>query len=66
MKILLRRNAAINAQNNAGNSVLHYCFEYGHEKLGHYLMRKGADDSILNAVDHRCYEGLDRDKIDLL
>ena len=58
VKALLRRGANIHAQNQQGNSVLHYCYEYGHVNLAEYLQGKGADDSLLNKHGLTCYEGL--------
>lgn len=57
-KFLLRRGAYINAQNHAGNTVLHYLHEYAHLDLADYMRRKGADDTYLNAVGLTCYEGV--------
>jgi len=48
-KILLRRGADISAQNHMGNTVLHYLMKYNHANLTQYMIRKGADDSLLNA-----------------
>ena len=60
VKFLLRRGAYINAQNHAGNTVLHYLYNYGHHDLAKYLSRKGADDTYLNAAGLTCYEGLNK------
>ncbi|KAL7540827.1 hypothetical protein ACHAXR_011085 [Thalassiosira sp. AJA248-18] len=57
-KFLLRRGANRNAQNNGGNSALHYLYEYKHTSLAEYLIRKGADDSIKNGEGLTVYEGL--------
>ena len=58
VKCLLRNGADINAQNNAGNTPLHYCFRYDFRELGEYLLEKGADDSVLNKDGQTCYEQL--------
>ena len=63
-KFLLRRGAQINAQNNLGNTVLHYCHEYKNTSLFEYMESKGADSSILNAERCSCYEGLKMENID--
>lgn len=63
-KFLLRRGANMNAQNLAGNTVLHFCFTYSHTELGKYLMDRGADDSILNVDGLTCYEGLGEDALE--
>eukprot|EP01083_Nonionella_stella_P064614 168610_1 len=58
-KLLLRFGANINAQNDRGNTGLHYCFAYGYGPLGEYLLSKSADDSIENAYSLNCYHGID-------
>jgi hypothetical protein len=45
-KFCLRKGSDINKPNLAGNTPLHFCFAYGFEDLGEYLMDKGADDSL--------------------
>ncbi len=65
-KFLLRRGSYINAQNHSGNTILHYLHEYGHDDfLAKYMMRKGADDSYLNAQGMTCYEGVNVSNINL-
>ena len=54
----------MNKTNLAGNTPLHYCFAYGFETLGEYLMEKGADDSIMNADGLTCYEGLNLESVE--
>jgi ankyrin repeat protein len=44
-KLLLRYGSKINHQNYQGNSVLHYCFAYGFDELGKYLISKVSDKS---------------------
>ena len=66
VKFLLRRGANINAQNHMGNTILFYLHEYGHLELAKYLLRKGADDSILNRDGLTCYEGVKKNSDDLL
>ena len=65
-KYLLRRGASINWQNLQGNTALHYAFAYKNEDLAAYLKLRGADDSILNAQQLTCYEGLSRDSLEYL
>ncbi len=65
-KFLLRRGAYINAQNHAGNTGLHYLFEYGHVDLAEYIRQKGADDTYLNAEGLTCFEGVKRSNLDAL
>ena len=40
-RLCLRHSADINQKNERGNTPLHYCFKYGHDDLGSYLIRKG-------------------------
>ena len=63
-KFCLRRGSDINKVNLAGNTPLHYCFAYGFESLGEYLMEKGADDAIQNADGLTCYEGLNMESVE--
>ena len=65
-KFLLRRGAIINAQNNVGNSALHYLYSYNHTKLANYIIGKGGDDSLLNNDGLTCYEGIDMSILDEL
>ena len=65
-KFLLRRGAYINAQNQSGNTGLHYLYEYKKNDLAEYLLQKGADDSYLNAEGLTCYEGVSGNNIDAL
>ena len=57
-RFLLRRGSYINAQNNAGNTALHYLNEYNHTNLADWLVRKGADDTLKNAEGLTAYEGV--------
>jgi ankyrin repeat protein len=57
-KALLRRGASINTQNKVGNTPLHFAFSFQYGDLGRYLVDKGADDSIVNALGQTCYEGI--------
>ena len=63
-KFCLRKGANINQPNLAGNSPLHFCFAYGFEDLGEYLMDKGADDSVMNSDGLTCYEGLNMEAVE--
>lgn len=58
VKAALRRGADINAANYRGNTALHFCFAFGFETLGNYLISKGADPAIRNNAGKSCYEGL--------
>jgi ankyrin repeat protein len=55
----MKRGADMNAQNNGGNTALHYLHEYKHVSLAEYLIEKGANDSIKNGLLRTCYEGLE-------
>ena len=65
-KFLLRRGATINAQNNIGNSALHFLHAYNHIQLAKYIIGKGADDSLVNNEGLTCYEGIDMSVLDEL
>ena len=56
-KAAMRFGADLNAQNDAGNASLHFCFAYGYrERLGEYLIGKGADDTLRNYRGLTCYD----------
>lgn len=57
-KLLLKHGADLNASNLKGNSALHYCFSYGYDDIGTYLIESGANDEHTNADGLTCYEGL--------
>ncbi|KAG3100317.1 hypothetical protein PI124_g16974 [Phytophthora idaei] len=65
-KLCLRRGADIHTQNLNGQSLLHYCHEYGFHDLMEYLMEKGARDDLLNADGLTCYEGLSQEAVDAI
>ena len=54
VKMLLKRYANPNAQNNAGQTALHFCFKFGHNELGEYLISKGGDTSITDGQGNSC------------
>jgi hypothetical protein len=45
-------------QHRGQSTALHFCFAFGFHELAEYLVRKGADDTILNSSGLSCYEGL--------
>ena len=49
----------IDAQTNNGHTGLHFCFAYGYQALGEYLLSLGASDTITNVHGLSCYEGLE-------
>ena len=57
-KLCLRKGADVDSQNLQGNTALHFCFNYGYINLGHYLVSKGARDTIQNVFGLSCYEGI--------
>ena len=65
-KLCLRRGSHINQQNLNGQTCLHFAFGYGFDQLGHYLIGKGADDSITNAEGLTCYEGIKYNELDVI
>ena len=56
IKCCLRQGADLNAQNNHGNTPMHFLIMYGYYELSEYVKTKGADDSILNRDGLTCYE----------
>jgi hypothetical protein len=66
VKVLLAHGADLNARNHKGNSALHYCFNYGYEEIGNYLIGCGADEFQTNAEGLTCYEGLTHSDLELL
>ena len=55
-KLLLRNFASMNAQNDKGDTAMHYCFKFKYIELGEYLKSKGADDTLRNSKGQTCYE----------
>ena len=55
-KLLLRNFADMNAQNDKGDTAMHYCYKFNYKELGEYMKSKGADDSIRNSKGQTCYE----------
>lgn len=59
IKLLIRKGANVRHRDASGNTVLHFCFEYGHLALASWLVRKfHADDSLTNVEDGSVYDGL--------
>mmetsp|Transcript_15078 Transcript_15078/g.32751 ORF Transcript_15078/g.32751 Transcript_15078/m.32751 type:complete len:193 (-) Transcript_15078:107-685(-) len=58
-KTCLRRGGNVNSQNYKGNTPLHFCFAFGYNELGDYLIAKGgADPMVKNTSGLRCHQGL--------
>jgi ankyrin repeat protein len=64
VKVCLRWGANINAQNNQGQTPLHYTVAYNYEALTEYLTSKGADPSVTNHFGLTCADGLRPDDED--
>ena len=54
--MLVKAGADLDWRNAQGNTALHYCFAFRHLDLAEYLIRKGADDTIMNKEGHMCYD----------
>merc|ERR1712195_380244 len=59
-KLVLRHGGSMNIGNKRGQTALHYCFQYGYEALGEYLITKGADPSVCNEFGLSCRQGTGR------
>ena len=53
-----KAKADLNLKNSKGNTALHFCFAFGFQSLGEYLIAKGADEFATNEDGLTCYEGL--------
>lgn len=62
VKLVLKLGVNIDARNADGQTALHYCFVYKYNKLGWYLMSKGANNGIKNKYGLLPQEGLSYDK----
>mmetsp|Transcript_21253 Transcript_21253/g.52315 ORF Transcript_21253/g.52315 Transcript_21253/m.52315 type:complete len:223 (+) Transcript_21253:178-846(+) len=59
VKACLRRSCDTNCQNIKGHTPLHFCFAFGYEEVGHYLVQKGAaDPTIRNNFGLTAAEGI--------
>lgn len=47
-KAAVRYGAQLNAQNNSGNTALHYLLCFGYVELADYFIKKGCDSQIRN------------------
>jgi len=62
VKLALKLGVNIDAVNADGQTALHYCFVYKYNKLGWYLMSKGASGHVKNKYGLLPREGLSFDK----
>lgn len=58
VEILVAHGADMNAQNNTGQTPMHFARYYDYHDIFSYLASNGADDSIRNNDGFTCYEGL--------
>ena len=47
----------LNRQNLAGNTAMHYAFQYGFDQLGEYLVSKRGSDVVANNRGLSCRQG---------
>ena len=60
VETLITRGANINHQNKEGNTALHFVLEYDPKgTLAEYLIERGADDAIENAIGNTPYDGIE-------
>ena len=56
VKLLLRHEADLNAQNDEGNTPLHLAIEFNYKKIADYLVAKGAKTNIRNRKGRTPFE----------
>ena len=56
VKLLLRHEADLNAQNDEGNTPLHLAIEFNYKKIADYLVEKGAKTNIRNRKGRTPFE----------
>merc|ERR1711988_300270 len=56
IKIVMRYNCDLNAQNHRGHTACHLATMYDHGDLMEYMVSKGARDDILNEQGKTCHE----------
>ena len=56
VKAALRKYVDLDAQNNLGNTALHFCYAFGFNELADYLVGKGADLSVRNNKGQLCFQ----------
>jgi len=57
-KLAIKYGGNMDAQNNKGNTGLHFLFAYGYPEVAEYFIEKGASSSIKNNVDKEPREGI--------
>ena len=48
VKALVRAGADLDAQNEQGQTAMHFAHAYGYRELAEYLVRKGANPMVVN------------------
>lgn len=49
-KLIIKNGGNMDAQNERGNTGLHYLFAYGYTDVAEYFISKGADEHVRNAA----------------
>lgn len=57
-KLIIKSGGNIDAQNERGNTGLHYLFAYGYTDIAEYFIGKGADEHVRNAAGLNAREGI--------
>jgi hypothetical protein len=58
VKACVRHGVPLDARNLKGNTAMHFAKAYGYEEIAEYLVRKGADPTIVNHEGLRPDQGL--------
>jgi ankyrin repeat protein len=58
VKACVRHGVPLDARNLKGNTAMHFAKAYGYEDVAEYLVRKGADPTIVNREGLRPDQGL--------
>jgi hypothetical protein len=56
VRILCRKGIHINAQNNKGDTAMHFARYYDYDEIFRYLRQQRADDALRNLAGETCYE----------
>jgi len=63
VKALVRAGADLDAQNEQGQTAMHFAHAYGYRELAEYLVRKGANPMVVNRHGLRPDQGLSPDRL---